>query len=66
MFIDDEGIDKLYYEPEKYNVEEVFESTMIEYGYLIVDGKAIVPKRNEDEYSSHKSDNINNESDFPF
>lgn len=49
MFIDDSAMDKLYYEPEKYNAEDLFLETMNKYGYVI-DGKIIVPKRTEEDY----------------
>lgn len=49
MFIDDDAIDKLHYESEKYNSENLFFETMKEYGY-VTDGVIKVPQRNEIDY----------------
>ncbi|MBP9758744.1 hypothetical protein KBD45_03540 [Candidatus Dojkabacteria bacterium] len=53
MFIDDEAIDKLDYESEKYKAEDLFLETMDKYGY-VTDGKIIVPERDESEYLPYK------------
>ena len=66
MFIDDSAIDKLDYEPEKYKAEDLFLETMNEYGYVI-DGKIIVPEREESEYLPYKQKEDDSlESGFPF
>lgn len=68
MFIDDEAIDKLDYEPEKYDADKLFHETMDKYGY-VTDGKVIVPAREESEYEPFKRDEeekTGDDSDLPF
>jgi hypothetical protein len=49
MFIDDDAIDKLDYEPENYDASVLFWETMNKYGY-VKDGKLTVPERDTSEY----------------
>lgn len=70
MFIDNDSIDKYYYEPEKYKDVDLFTPTMIEYGYTVVNGTVTVPEREESEYLSYNrtevDDNDSGDSDLPF
>lgn len=67
MFIDDEAIDKLDYEPEKYKAEDLFFETMKNYGY-IQDNKIVVPEREETYYLPYppRVDKKHNEEELPF
>lgn len=70
MFIDNDSIDKYYYEPEKYKDVDLFTPTMIEYGYTVVNGTVTVPEREESEYLPYNrtevDDNDSGDSDLPF
>ena len=69
MFINDAVIDKLVYEPEKYEgkEQELFEETMQRYGYLVVDGKVVIPEREEKDYKPYIwKEEYKNDDDLPF
>jgi hypothetical protein len=58
MFIDDEAEELLYYEPEKYKVNDMFIDVMGKYGYII-DGELIIPQREEDELKPISQEKLN-------
>lgn len=69
MFIDDRVMEKLVYEPEKYEDkgQELYETTMQKYGYSIVDGKTVIPEREEKDYKPYIwKEEFENDDDLPF
>jgi hypothetical protein len=63
MFLDDNAMDKYHYESEKYKDVDLWMETMDRYGYII-DGKVVIPERDESEYLPHSQ--IEFTDDLPF